>query len=54
MRISFTLIDQTGVSQLIEIAAAKGNKTRLGIKPGICGDHGGEQACLHPIRMLTE
>ena len=28
----FASIDQTGVGQLIEIACAKGNKTRLGIK----------------------
>ncbi|HEY5344995.1 MAG TPA: pyruvate, phosphate dikinase [Verrucomicrobiae bacterium] len=38
----FASIDQTGVGQLIEIAAAKGNKTRPGIKLGICGEHGGD------------
>ena len=32
----FASIDQTGVGHLIEIAAAKGNKTRPGIKLGIC------------------
>ena len=38
----FASIDQTGVGQLIEIAAAKGNTTRPGIKLGICGEHGGD------------
>jgi pyruvate,orthophosphate dikinase len=38
----FASIDQTGVGQLIEIAIAKGNKTRPGIKLGICGEHGGD------------
>jgi pyruvate,orthophosphate dikinase len=33
---------QTGVGQLIQIAVAKGNKTRPGIKLGICGEHGGD------------
>ena len=38
----FATIDQTGVGQLIEIAVEKGNKTRPGIKLGICGEHGGD------------
>ncbi|MCU0784870.1 MAG: pyruvate, phosphate dikinase [Verrucomicrobia bacterium] len=38
----FATIDQTGVGQLIKIAAEKGNKTRPGIKLGICGEHGGD------------
>ena len=38
----FASIDQTGVGQLMEIAIAKGNKTRPGIKLGICGEHGGD------------
>ena len=38
----FASIDQTGVGQLIQIAAAKGNATRPGIKLGICGEHGGD------------
>src|SRR6185503_2410731 len=38
----FASIDQTGVGQLMEIAIAKGRKTRPGIKLGICGEHGGE------------
>ena len=38
----FASIDQTGVGQLIQIAAEKGNQTRPGIKLGICGEHGGD------------
>ncbi len=38
----FASIDQTGVGELMRIAVAKGNKTRPGIKLGICGEHGGD------------
>ena len=38
----FASIDQTGVGQLMEIAIAKGSKTRPDIKLGICGEHGGD------------
>ena len=38
----FASIDQTGVGQLMQIAVEKGNKTRPGIKLGICGEHGGD------------
>ncbi len=38
----FATIDQTGVGQLMEIAIAKGRKTRPDIKLGICGEHGGD------------
>ncbi len=38
----FASIDQTGVGQLMEIAIAKGRKTRPNIKLGICGEHGGD------------
>jgi pyruvate,orthophosphate dikinase len=38
----FASIDQTGVGQLMKIAEEKGNKTRPGIKLGICGEHGGD------------
>jgi pyruvate,orthophosphate dikinase len=38
----FATIDTTGVGQLMQIAAEKGNKTRPGIKLGICGEHGGD------------
>ena len=38
----FATIDQTGVGELMKIAVEKGNKTRPGIKLGICGEHGGD------------
>jgi len=38
----FATIDQDGVGQLIQTAVDKGNKTRPGIKLGICGEHGGD------------
>jgi pyruvate,orthophosphate dikinase len=42
----FATIDQTGVGQLVEIAAAKGRKTRPDLKLGICGEHGGDPASI--------
>jgi pyruvate,orthophosphate dikinase len=38
----FASIDQAGVGQLMKIACEMGNKTRPGIKLGICGEHGGD------------
>jgi pyruvate,orthophosphate dikinase len=38
----FATIDQAGVGQLMKIAVEKGNRTRPGIKLGICGEHGGD------------
>src|SRR5205085_1598904 len=38
----FATIDQTGVGQLMQIAAENGRKTRPDIKLGICGEHGGD------------
>jgi pyruvate, orthophosphate dikinase len=38
----FASIDQTGVGQLMKIAADKGKATRPDIKLGICGEHGGD------------
>ena len=38
----FASIDQTGVGQLMKIAADKGKATRADIKLGICGEHGGD------------
>jgi len=42
----FASIDQTGVGQLMEMAVAKGRKTRPEIKLGICGEHGGDPASV--------
>ena len=38
----FAKLDQTGVGQLVEMAARLGRQTRPDIKLGICGEHGGE------------
>ncbi len=38
----FATVDQSGVGQLMEVAVAKGRKTRPDIKLGICGEHGGD------------
>ncbi|MDD2706550.1 MAG: pyruvate, phosphate dikinase [Verrucomicrobiae bacterium] len=42
----FQTIDQTGVGQLIEMAVAKGRKTRKELKVGICGEQGGDPASV--------
>lgn len=42
----FVSLDQSGVGELIEIAAERGRKTRAGMKLGICGEHGGDPASI--------
>ena len=42
----FAKLDQTGVGQLVEIAAVKGRKTRSDIHLGICGEHGGDPSSV--------
>jgi len=42
----FARLDQTGVGQLVEMAAEKGRATRPDIKLGICGEHGGEPSSV--------
>ena len=42
----FARIDQTGVGQLVKMAAEKGKATRPNIKLGICGEHGGDPASV--------
>jgi pyruvate, orthophosphate dikinase len=42
----FATIDQGGIGQLVDIAVAKGRKTRPDIKLGICGEHGGDPASI--------
>ena len=42
----FAKLDQTGVGQLVEMAAIKGRKTRNDIHLGICGEHGGDPASV--------
>lgn len=42
----FVSLDVEGVGELIQIAAARGRKTRPAIKLGICGEHGGDPASI--------
>jgi pyruvate,orthophosphate dikinase len=38
----FVTLDESGVGELVEIAAERGRATRPDIKLGICGEHGGD------------
>jgi pyruvate,orthophosphate dikinase len=62
----FAVLDREGVGQLIEMAVAKGRKSRPNLKVGICGEHGGEPSSVEfcalngftyvscsPYRVLT-
>lgn len=42
----FVSLDQSGVGELIAIAADRGRKTRSELKLGICGEHGGDPASI--------
>jgi len=42
----FVTLDQSGVGELIQMAAERGRKTRPDIKIGICGEHGGDPASI--------
>ena len=42
----FARLDQTGVGQLVQMAAEKGRMTRPNIKLGICGEHGGDPSSI--------
>ncbi|MGH6810887.1 MAG: pyruvate, phosphate dikinase [Methylocella sp.] len=42
----FATIDEEGVGELVEIAAARGRKTRPDIKLGICGEHAGDPVSI--------
>ncbi len=42
----FARLDQTGVGQLVQLAAEKGRATRPNIKLGICGEHGGDPSSV--------
>ena len=42
----FAKLDQSGVGQLVEMAAKKGKTTRPDIHLGICGEHGGDPASV--------
>ena len=38
----FETIDQTGVGELVQLAASRGRKAKRGLKLGVCGEHGGD------------
>jgi pyruvate,orthophosphate dikinase len=38
----FDTIDQSGVGQLVQVAAERGRKTKPELKLGVCGEHGGD------------
>ena len=42
----FAKLDQTGVGQLVQMAAEKGRMEKPNIKLGICGEHGGDPASI--------
>ncbi|WP_298466380.1 pyruvate, phosphate dikinase [uncultured Erythrobacter sp.] len=42
----FVSLDIDGVGQLVELAAERGRGTRVDIKLGICGEHGGDPASI--------
>jgi len=46
----FETIDQTGVGELVRIAAQRGRKTKRGLKLGVCGEHGGDPESIALFR----
>jgi pyruvate,orthophosphate dikinase len=42
----FATLDVEGVGQLIEIGVERGRRTNVGLKVGICGEHGGDPASI--------
>lgn len=42
----FVTLDQSGVGDLVRIAAERGRSARPGLKLGICGEHGGDPASI--------
>ena len=42
----FVSLDVDGVGELVRLAVEKGRTTRLDIKLGICGEHGGDPASI--------
>jgi pyruvate,orthophosphate dikinase len=42
----FESIDQTGVGELVRMAAERGRATKPGLKLGVCGEHGGDPVSI--------
>jgi pyruvate,orthophosphate dikinase len=50
----FAVLDQEGVGELIRLGIERGRRTRLDLKIGICGEHGGDPASVefcHRVKM---
>jgi len=50
----FSVLDQEGVGELVEIGIVRGRSTRPDLKIGICGEHGGEPSSVefcHRVKM---
>ncbi|MDP3730398.1 MAG: pyruvate, phosphate dikinase [Candidatus Omnitrophota bacterium] len=50
----FQTIDRDGIGRLIEIGVTRGRKTRVKLKVGICGEHGGDPESIkfcHSVGM---
>ena len=43
----FQVLDKEGVGQLVRMGTERGRKTRVDLKVGICGEHGGEPSSVH-------
>jgi pyruvate,orthophosphate dikinase len=43
----FDTLDQSGVGQLVELAAKKGRQTKPDLKLGVCGEHGGDPDSIY-------
>ena len=42
----FARLDQSGVGQLVKLAAERGRATRPNLKVGVCGEHGGDPSSV--------
>lgn len=49
----FVTLDQSGVGDLLRIAAARGRGEKPGIKLGVCGEHGGDPASIDFCEDVT-
>ncbi len=48
----FEAIDREGVGELMRMAVERGQRTRPGIKLGICGEHGGEPSSVEFCHLI--
>ena len=42
----FTVLDQSGVGELVKLGTERGRKTKPELNVGICGEHGGEPSSV--------